>query len=46
MERPFAAYKGNKPYIIVSYAHEDAALVFPEITHLRDQGFNIWYELY
>jgi TolB-like protein len=44
MERPFAAYKGSEPYIFVSYAHEDAALVYPEITRLRDQGFNIWYD--
>jgi TolB-like protein len=44
MERPFPAYAGDDPYIFVSYAHDDAALVFPEITQLRDQGFNIWYD--
>ena len=44
VERPFAAYKGNEPYIFVSYAHEDATAVFPEITRLRDQGFRIWYD--
>jgi TolB-like protein len=44
MERPFPAYEGDEPYIFVSYAHDDAALVFPEITHLRDQGFNVWYD--
>ena len=25
---PFAAYKGPDPYVFVSYAHKDAALVF------------------
>lgn len=44
VERPFPAYKGDDPYIFVSYAHEDAALVYPELTRLRDQGFNIWYD--
>ncbi|HJN52309.1 MAG: toll/interleukin-1 receptor domain-containing protein [Pseudomonadales bacterium] len=44
MERPFPAYKGTEPYIFVSYAHEDAEMVYPEIARLRDQGFNIWYD--
>ena len=43
MERPFPAYKGGKPYIFVSYAHEDSEVVFPEIQWLKDQGFNLWY---
>jgi len=42
MERPFPAYQGDQPYIFVSYAHEDAELVYPEIQWLKDQGFNIW----
>ena len=44
MERPFSAYKGDDPYIFVSYAHDDAALVYPEITRLKDHGFNVWYD--
>ena len=44
MERPFPAYKGDHPYIFVSYAHDDSEAVFPEIKWLRDQGFNIWYD--
>jgi TolB-like protein/Flp pilus assembly protein TadD len=44
MERPFPAYTGDEPYIFVSYAHEDSALVYPELSWLRDQGFNIWYD--
>ena len=27
METPFSAYQGDEPYIIVCYAHDDAALV-------------------
>ena len=44
MERPFPAYKGDEPYIFVSYAHDDAERVYPEITRLRNEGFNIWYD--
>lgn len=44
MERPFPAYKGDEPYIFVSYAHEDTDIVYPEIKWLHDQGFNIWYD--
>ena len=43
MDRPFPAYKGDEPYIFVSYALEDTDLVFPE-KWLKDQGFNIWYD--
>ncbi len=44
MERPFAAYSGDGPYIFVSYAHEDSALVYPELVRLRGLGFNVWYD--
>lgn len=44
MERPFSAYKGSDPYIFVSYAHDDAELVYPELQRLRDAGFNVWYD--
>ncbi len=44
MERPLPAYRGDEPYIFVSYAHEDSDLVFPEIQWLKDQGFNIWHD--
>ena len=41
---PFDAYVGDEPYIFVSYAHKDAAAVYPEITQLHEQGFRIWYD--
>jgi TolB-like protein len=44
VDRPFAAYKGDEPYIFVSYAHEDSDVVYPEIQWLKEQGFNIWYD--
>jgi len=43
-ERPFPAYKGDQPYIFVSYAHEDDDVVYPELEWLHDQGINIWYD--
>lgn len=44
MERPFAAYIGDDPHVFVSYAHSDAPVVYPEITWLKESGFNIWYD--
>jgi|TARA_Y100000310_G_scaffold195356_1_gene195331 TolB-like protein len=44
VERPFPAYKGDDPYIFICYAHADAEVVYPEITRLRDEGLNIWYD--
>jgi len=41
---PFDAYKGDKPYIFVSYAHRNSKVVFRHITRLRDEGFRIWYD--
>ena len=44
MQRPFAAYEGSDPYVFVCYAHDDAALVYAELTRLKGAGFNIWYD--
>jgi TolB-like protein len=44
MDRPFPAYHGDDPYVFVSYAHDDADLVFPEMQRLKDAGFNVWYD--
>ena len=44
MERPFPVYQGDEAYIFVSYAHDDAVVVYPELLKLHDQGFNIWYD--
>jgi TolB-like protein len=44
VDKPFPAYKGDEPYVFVSYSHRDSSTVFPEIIRLKDQGFNIWYD--
>jgi len=41
---PFEAYSGEEHYLFVSYSHQDAHLVYPEIIELRDAGYNIWYD--
>jgi len=44
VDKPFAAYRGELPYIFVCYAHEDSDSVYPEISWLHDQGVRIWYD--
>lgn len=44
MDRPFPAYKGDGPYIFVSYSHRDSASVFPELEWLKASGINVWYD--
>ena len=41
---PFEAYNGEDPYLFISYSHQDAHLVYPEICLLNDAGYNIWYD--
>jgi hypothetical protein len=41
---PFDAYKGDAPYIFVSYAHKNSELVYAHITRLHNEGFRIWYD--
>lgn len=38
------AYGGTQPYIFVSYAHKDSAIVLPILRRMQDQGFRIWYD--
>ncbi len=42
--KPFSAYEGDDPYFFVSYAHEDAELVYAEMAWLQPAGFNLWYD--
>jgi TolB-like protein/Tfp pilus assembly protein PilF len=44
LDKPFAAYNGDAPYLFVCYAHDDKALVYPELVRLKDAGFNVWYD--
>jgi formylglycine-generating enzyme required for sulfatase activity len=41
---PFEAYQGDEPYVFISYAHKDVAMVYEEIEHLRLTGVKIWYD--
>ncbi len=41
MDKPFPAYKGDRPYVFVCYAHDDEYVVYPEIAWLHEQGINI-----
>ncbi|MCZ6869176.1 MAG: hypothetical protein O7G84_06710 [Gammaproteobacteria bacterium] len=41
-DKPFPAYEGDGAFF-VSYAHEDAALVYPEMAWIGEAGFNLWY---
>lgn len=41
---PFPAYKGKEPYIFISYAHVDSALVYPIISEFYGSGYNVWYD--
>ncbi len=41
---PFEAYEDGKPYVFVSYAHKNHAVVFEHITRLHNAGFRIWYD--
>jgi hypothetical protein len=44
MDRPFSAYKGDDPYIFVSYSHGNSSAVYAELIWLKESGFNIWYD--
>ncbi len=44
IQEPPPPYEGNEPYIFVCYAHEDAAVVYPELTWLDSEGFRYWYD--
>ena len=41
---PFEAYQGDEPFVFISYAHKDAAVVYEEITRLHEAGVNVWYD--
>lgn len=41
---PFPAYRGEDPYIFISYAHDDSKWVFSDIERFHNDGCNIWYD--
>lgn len=44
MPRPIQAYQGDKPFIFVSYAHQDSEVVFRVLEMLRSNGINVWHD--
>ena len=38
------AYKGDQPYIFISYAHKDSETVLPIIERLQKDGYRVWYD--
>lgn len=34
----------DRPYIFISYAHKDSAIVLPAIKALQDKGYPVWYD--
>lgn len=38
------AYKGNEPFIFISYAHKDSEIVLPVIRRLQNDGNRVWYD--
>lgn len=43
MER-LIPYKGDAPYIFISYAHRDKEAVFPVIASMQEAGFRVWFD--
>lgn len=41
---PYPAYRGNEPYVFISYAHDDQDKVFAEIKRFNKAGFYVWYD--
>ena len=38
------AYKGQAPYVFISYAHKDTDRVFEVVSELERRGYRIWYD--
>ena len=41
---PFASYKGDGPYMFISYSHMDSNFVYPIIDQFHKQEYDIWYD--
>lgn len=41
---PAPAYCGSEPYIFISYAHKNSALVLPIVEELIRRGCRVWYD--
>ena len=41
---PYPAYRGNEPYIFISYARLDKDRVYEEIRRFNEAGYHVWYD--
>ncbi len=41
---PYPAYRGNEPYVFLSYARLDKDRVYEEIKRFNEAGFHVWYD--
>ena len=41
---PYPAYRGEEPFVFISYAHDDQDKVFAEIKRFNEAGFHVWYD--
>ena len=39
-----SVYEGEKPFIFISYSHQDIERVVRLIRRLQSEGFRIWYD--
>ena len=37
-------YRGDKPYVFISYSHRDATRVMPTLGELVRRGYRLWYD--
>ena len=43
-DKSLAPYRGDKPYIFLSYSHKDADAAAEVIRGMNADGFRIWYD--
>ena len=44
LTKPYEEYRGDAPYVFVSYSHQDKEVVYIELVRLKKLGFNVWYD--
>ena len=41
---PPVPYRGDQPYIFISYSHKDSRKVWPVIEQMQADGYRVWYD--
>lgn len=44
VEKIIKSYRGNEPFLFVSYAHDDSKLVRSIISQLQHDSYRVWYD--